>query len=1097
MEDWLISIGLAERIPAFRDQKITVDQLRELTEGDLRELGLTIGERRRFQREIASFVQSPGQAAQVPPSSTPEHRPLTVMFADLVDSTRLGERLLPEDLLDVMRVYREFCGEAIGRYGGHIARFLGDGILAYFCYPVANENDPERAVRAALDIVHGIGALRVSDGELRVRIGLATGRVIVSDLFAGGATDPGAIIGSCPNLAARLQGLAGPNEIIIAERTHARISGLFECEPMGEVEIRGFEEPHAIWRVVGERAARHRDPQDAKATGFVGRDAQLDLLQVLWRKARRREGGAALVLGEAGIGKSRLVRHFIDTHVGVEATVIEIAASAFDAYTPLRPFADYVTGAAGLTMSEDRDSAIRKLDRFLGGPSAASRENAEILSGLFGHSIPRSGAEPLSPLEVRERTIEILVNHLTTRSTETPVCLVVEDLHWLDPTSSELLEYLVSEVRERRFLLLITARTEVPAEWSARVDTTLRLGRLGADQVAGMMRGLFGEGFLDDLVRRVAERTDGVPLFVEELARVLMHRQVEPSLGLIPDRLIPSSLEETLMARLDRTGVAKEIALAASVIGRSARRDVLAAVCSINGGRLDEALATLVRLGILERAHNVRSETYTFHHALLRDAAYASLVRDRLRDLHERVARALQTLDPDGIAQYPEILALHLSEAGHIEDATPHWIEAARRSLARSSLTEASQLLQRALTDLQRVAPTERSRRLQVEVSALLGPALIGLKGASAIETQELYSTAHTLCQQLPEDTSHFPIYWGWWRLSPFSPGRAETLLEKARRWKDPELLLEAHHCSWAVQFQRGAFHDCRAHMKAGLAIYDQGNYTHHAPLYGNHDPKVCALGNLSQLCWMEGKLRQARVEDARALSWAESLHHLGSRSHAMGLTLLHSVYRRDYREVFERSARLISFTAEHGMADHGAAAVIFQGWVKAMQEDPVAGLLTLEEGLARQRAIATNEDLSVYLCLLAECLMRVGRADQAVESITRELATLQSSDLWIWMPELYRVLGEAVFAADPTAFDEARRRFSQAAALAERQAVPMLSLRAALSLARLDTALQTGGEAASAVRAALDRISEPDDSPDILEAHEFLRGLGNNARAG
>src|SRR5829696_6937051 len=214
MEDWLISIGLAERIPAFRDQKITVDQLRELTEGDLRELGLTIGERRRFQREIASFVQSPGQAAQIPPSSTPEHRPLTVMFADLVDSTRLGERLLPEDLLDVMRVYREFCGEAIGRYGGHIARFLGDGILAYFCYPVANENDPERAVRAALDIVRRVGTLRTAGGgELQVRIGLATGKVTVSDLLAGGAVDPGTIIGSCPNLAARLQTLAQPNEI--------------------------------------------------------------------------------------------------------------------------------------------------------------------------------------------------------------------------------------------------------------------------------------------------------------------------------------------------------------------------------------------------------------------------------------------------------------------------------------------------------------------------------------------------------------------------------------------------------------------------------------------------------------------------------------------------------------------------------------------------------------------------------------------------------------------------------------------------------------------------------------------------------------------
>jgi class 3 adenylate cyclase/predicted ATPase len=1095
MEDWLTSIGLAERIPAFKEHRISADQLGELTEEDLRELGLTIGERRRFQREVSAFQQSVPPQGRPAQAAAPEHRPLTVMFVDLVESTRLGERLQPEDLLELMRVYREFCGEAIARYGGHIARFLGDGILAYFCYPIANENDPERAVRAALDIIRGIATLNTAErGELRVRIGLATGRVIVSDLFAGGSADQDTILGSCPNLAARLQGLAKPNEIVIAERTYGRVAEHFDCEPLGVVEIRGFDEPHEVWRVVRERTAPRRRAHEGSATSFVGRDAQLDLLEVLWRQAAGGGGAAALVLGEAGIGKSRLVQHFIETHVRDGATVLQIAASAFDANTPLRPFVDYLTQTAGLAAAEDRETAVSKLERLLGGTPAAAREDAEILSGIVGFAGPPVSSR-LPPQEVRERTIEILADHLTARSFEAPVCLVVEDLHWLDPTSSELLELLIGKVREHRFLLLITARSEIPSDWSARVDTTLRLGRLGPDEVAGMMRGLFGGGFIDDLVGRVAERTDGVPLFVEEVARVLLHRQAEPNFSLIPDRLIPSSLEETLMARLDRSGVAKEIAQAASVIGRSARRDVLAAVCGLNGGRLDQALATLVRLGIMERAHNVRPETYTFHHALLRDAAYANLLRDRRRDLHERVARALQSLDADGIAHYPEILAFHLSEAGQIEEATGLWIEAARRSLASSSLNEASQLLQRALTDLEKIAPTERSRQLRVEVSALLGPALIGLKGASAAETQKLYTTAHTLCQQIPEDPGHFPIYWGWWRLSPFSPGRAETLLEKARRWNDPELILEAHHCSWAVQFQRGAFHDCRAHMEAGLAIYDRGDYSHHAPLYGNHDPKVCALGNLSQLCWMEGKLRQARVEDARALSWAETIDHLGSRSHAMGLTLLHSVYRRDYREVSARSADLIAFTAEHGMADHGAAGAIFQGWVKAMQDDPAAGLATLEEGLARQRAIATNEDLSVYLCLLAECLIRIGRPDRAVESVTRELPVLESLDLWIWMPELYRVLGEAVIAADANASDEAHRRFAQAAALAKRQHVPMLGLRIAQSQARLNRALGAGGEAANLVRSALDLIPEPDDSPDLREAERLLDAMGLPAR--
>ncbi|MBM6581162.1 AAA family ATPase [Microvirga sp. BT689] len=1089
MEEWLASIGLAERIPAFHEQRITADQLGDLTDEDLRELGLTIGERRRFQRALkAQQDQTASPLRPISASGSGENRPLTVMFADLVGSTGLSERLDPEDLLEVMRIYREFCGEAIARYGGHIARFLGDGILAYFCYPVANENDPERAVRAALDIVRRVGALRTAGGgELQVRIGLATGRVTISDLLAGGAVDPDTIIGSCPNLAARLQALAQPNEIIIAERTHERIAPHFTCEPLGVLEIRGFAQPHEVWRVIGERSARQvREVLDDRgaATPFVGREAELDLLQILWHKAQHGHGGSALVLGEAGIGKSRLVQHFVSSHAS-DALLVQIAASAFDANSSLRPFADYLAQAADIVAGDDDEAIWAKLEALL-KPTPDARDRAQILAMLLGRPDAQSAAAALPPEQLREQTIDILVEHLVTLSGDKPICLVVEDLHWLDPTSSELLEVLLDELHERRLLLVLTARTEVPTEWNARVDTTLRLGRLDAEHVAEIMQGLFGGGFFKDLVRRVAERTDGVPLFVEEVARVLLHRQGEPDLTIAAGRLIPASLEESLMARLDRSGVAKDIALAASVIGRSARRDVLAAVCGVDGSRLDEALMTLIRLGILERAHHARSETYTFHHALLRDAAYASLMRERRRDLHERVAGALQAADPDGIAQYPEMLALHLSEAGHILEATPHWIAAARRSLAQSSLAEATQLLRRALTDLEKVPQDERTRHLRVEVSTLLGPALIGLKGPSAADTQELYNAAYELCEQLPDDPGHFPIYWGWWRVSPYSPGRPETLLQRAQRWNDPGLLLEAHHCSWAVQFQRAAFHDCRTHMQAGLTIYDSGNYTHHAPLYGNHDAKVCALGNLSQLCWMEGKLRQAREADNGARAWAESLNHLGSRVHAMGLTLLHSVYRRDLREVFDRSAGLMRFTSEYGMADHGAAGIIFQGWVTALQDDAVGGLATLEQGLAEQRAITTNEDLAVYLCLLAECLIQVGRADEAVLRITSELPSLERPELQIWMPELYRMLGEAIIAADAGAAKEVQHRFAQAASLAVHQQVPMLGLRVALSQARLARRLGDG-DLVDTVREALARIPEPEASVDIAGVERFL----------
>lgn len=1104
MEELLASIGLSERIPTFREQRISADQFADLTESDLRELGLTIGERRRFQQAFGRKTEGEPLRQPLPAriaTGQAEHRPLTVMFVDLVGSTSLGEQLDPEDLLDVLRVYRDFCGEAISRYGGHVARFIGDGILAYFCYPIANENDPERAVRAALDITRGIDTLQTSAGmALQVRIGLATGRVIVSDLFAAGTTDVDTIVGSCPNLAARLQALARPNDVIIAERTYERIAARFSCESLGAMDLRGFAQPQQAWRVTGELpfADTARDTElSSTQTVFVGREAELDLLQVLWRKVRNGDGATALLLGEAGIGKSRLVAQFIRSHVGSEAVAIRVAASAFDENSPLRPFIDHLYRAAGIQASDKPTEALEKLEAVLSGTPTQRHEALFILASLAGIDIPACPVDKLAPDQLRERTIEILAEQIVALSSQSPVCLVVEDLHWLDPTSRELLELLTTQIHGHPILFLMTARTEAPVEWLTRVDATLRLSRLEPGQVAEMMQGLFGEPYIHRLVRQVVDRTDGIPLFVEEVARVLLHRSSASDSGLSPDLVIPASLEESLMARLDRSGVAKEIAQIASVIGHFARRDVLAAVCAIDDQRLEEALAILLQRCILERTHSGRPETYTFHHALLRDAAYASLLRERRRELHERIARALQTLDPEGLELYPEVLALHLTEGGLIEEAAPHWMEAARRNLGRSALTEATRILRHVLTALEKVPQTEATRRLRVEVSCLLGPALIGQKGASAPETQELYNSAYELCQELPEDPGHFPIYWGWWRLSPFTPGRAEMLLERAQTWNDPELLLEAHHCSWGTKFQRAAFHDCRAHMEAGLAIYDHGDYTHHAPLYGNHDPKVCALGDLAQLSWMEGKVREALAQDAQSLSWADKLDHLGSRVHAMGLTLLHSVYRRDYAQVLDRSAKLIALTADHGMADHGAAGLIFQGWVAAMRGEPATGLAKLEEGLARQRAIATDEDLSVYLCLLGETLIKLGRPEGAIEQIRQGISGLERGGVLIWLPELHRILGETMFAADPSALDKVRNAYDTAAALATEQAVPMLGLRVALSRARLDAHSGDYEKALTDVEAALALVPERDGSADFIATDTFLREVRGKIRAG
>jgi predicted ATPase len=597
---------------------------------------------------------------------------------------------------------------------------------------------------------------------------------------------------------------------------------------------------------------------------------------------------------------------------------------------------------------------------------------------------------------------------------------------------------------------------------------------------------------MERLIDQVVSRTDGVPLFVEEVARVLLqHPSKTDDAGFYePEQAVPASLDETLAARLDRAGPAKELAQAAAVVGRSADRSILAAVYGLGESKLDEALTALVKGGILERSYGTPTETFCFHHALLRDAAYASLLRERRRELHLRVARALAAVGDDDVELHPEVLAHHLTEGGHAEEAALHWLEAARRSLARSALTEATRMLRRSLDALEKLVETEHTLRLRIQLSALLGPALIGLKGPNAPETKDLYTAAYALCRRVPEEAAHFPIYWGWWRLAPASLERAGALLRRAAEREDPELLLQAHHCNWATHFHLASFADCHEHMNAGLSIYEQGDYRHHARLYGNHDAKVCAHGNLCQLSWMEGRLRTAMRDEAQSLAWANHIDHLGSRVHAMGLTLLHRVYRRDLKEVFHRSGELISFTREHGLADHGAAGLIFQGWVRAIEGDSAAGLTMLEEGFARQREVCTNEDFPVYLCLLTEVLTAIGKPGFAVERILRELPDFEACRLRIWMPELLRVLGEAMLAAEPGSVEEARRRFEQARTLAEAQQVPMLQLRIARSEARLLQRLGSSDEAAMRLDSALAILREHDGSWDFTDARELRASL-------
>jgi len=1098
MEDWLRSIGLVDRITAFRENRITAGQLRELSDDDLRELGLTIGERLRFRAAVAKLAAKEGQenAREPQPTATQaERRPLTIMFVDLIGSSSIGNQLDPEDLVDVYQTYREFCDKVISAAGGHVARFIGDGILAYFGHRQAHENDPERAARAALEIVRGIGAAVTPAREpLHVRIGIATGRVVVSPLFSGGLSFQDMAIGSIPNLAARLQTLAAPDSIVVSQQTHDPIRTRFICEAMGDVVLAGFEGFHRPWRVLGERSQQpaFAETQAVWNSPFQGRRGELEVLRAQWTRAAQGDGNVVLVRGEAGIGKSRLIDQFLTFYLPDSAKVVRLAASSLDENSPFFPFVDYIRASSGIEPSEAPDRALTKIAAIYNG-TPEHRVRLPVLSSLLGLTSQTPEIGELTPQQLRDKTLTVLAELLLELAKAEPLCLVFEDLHWLDPTSQELLQLLAGRVRRQRVLLLLSARTKFVAPWVEAADVTvLRLQALSPEHASGLLQSLFGEiPVPPHLAGRIAARTDGVPLFIEGVARMLLEQQHRAgSLASLTDDtelLIPASLDEALVARLDQAGPAKAIAQAASVFGRSVRRQLLAEVCELPQDILVEHLLMLVDAGILDREGRDEQETYRFHHALLRDAAYASLVRNRRRDLHIRTARALAELDPIEAAAHPEMLALHLSEGGMVEDAVPYWLEAARRSLARSALHEATRILYRTLNLLERLPSTPGNLAMRLQVSTLLGPALSGLTGPHSVETREHYTKALELCRQLPEDPSQFPIHWAWWRLEPFNMERAAALLHRAVTRNDPELLLQAHHGNWACRLNTASFELCCDHVDIGLNLYGHGDYRHLARSYANHDPKVCAHGSRAQAFWMQGKLKLAMEDERQALSWADEIQHVGSRVHALGLTLLHRVYRRDYKEVYDRAGELRAFTTEHSVADHEAAGLVFLGWVVATQSDAQAGVKMLEEGFARQQEVATSEDFSVYLCLQAEALAAAGQPDKALEHLLRGRAEFDRSGLRIWVPEVLRMTGEMVLAADPGQATRAQTYFAEASAMAEAQRAPMLVLRAAISEARLDLRLGTIDKAASRLRSALQKIVEPDDSTDYIEAQDLL----------
>jgi class 3 adenylate cyclase/tetratricopeptide (TPR) repeat protein len=734
VRQWLEARGFGEYVEAFEREQLDLEALLHLTADDLKDLGLPMGPRLKLLAAIRSLREGRAEpeadtSAASRSGARAERRQLTVMFCDLVDSTRLAEMLDPEELRELMRAYQTACAQAVARYEGHVAQYLGDGLMVYFGWPKAHEDDAERSVRAGLEMIEAIKRVAARE-PLRARIGIATGQVVVGETGAGDASVPKMAVGETPNLAARMQGRAAPGEILVSDTTRRLLAGAFDLEDRGSHALKGFADPVRVWRVC--RESRSLDRFAAARAGrlqpLVGRASELALLAERWQQAIEGEGQVVLLCGEPGVGKSRITHALRQRIAGTPHAWIQYQCSPFFSDSALHPVIEQLKRAAGFTDEASAEERLSRLEALIERSGGAPAEELALLAALLSLPLARYPALKLSPQQLKARTIETIAGQLERLATLQPVLLVVEDAHWIDPTTRELVDQLVARVAGARALMLVTHRPEFEPPWGGHAHLTRHsLNRLSRRQCAELAGRLAPKALPEALLAHIVDKTDGVPLYVEEMTKAVLESDLLVDTGhdyalrgTLESLTIPATLHDSLMARLDRLLPVKELAQIGAAIGREFGHDLLAAVSPMSAAELEAALDDFVRSELIYRRGTAPHVTYVFKHALVQEAAYNSLLRGKRGELHERIAATLEARFPDTA---PEVIARHYTAAGSATRAVPYWRKAGHAALARAANREALGHFGRALELLRSAAPGGGDDSGELELLLGLGEA--------------------------------------------------------------------------------------------------------------------------------------------------------------------------------------------------------------------------------------------------------------------------------------------------------------------------------------------------------------------------------------
>jgi class 3 adenylate cyclase/predicted ATPase len=1094
---------------AFRDNAIDATVLPELTADDLKDLGVNlVGHRRRLLGAIAALrgenPPAPAAPADQAAPSAAERRQLTVMFCDLVGSTALSASLDPEDLREVIAAYHRAIGKIVAGFDGFVSRYMGDGVLIYFGYPQAHEDDAERAVRAGLGAIDAVGRLDVKSVKLHARVGIATGLVVVGDLLGAGPVQEQSVVGETPNLAARLQALAEPDAVVIAAGTRRLIGDIFECRDLGAVEVKGIARPVPAWQVLRASgiASRFEALRGSALAPLIGRDEEIDLLLRRWARAKAGDGQIVLVSGEAGLGKSRLAAALAERLRAEPHFRLRYFCSPYHQDSALFPFIDQLGRAAGFARDDVPAAGLAKLEALLAlavPPDEDVALLADLLSlpALVRHPLPR-----LSPQRKKERTLAALLRQLEGLARRQPVVMIFEDAHWIDPTSRELLDMTVERARYLPVLLIMTFRPEFQPPWIGQPQVTrLALNRLDwRDRTILVAHIAGGKALPDEVVVQIADRTDGVPLFVEELTKSVLESGFlrEESDRYVLDRTlppfaIPTTLHDSLMARLDRLASVRLVVQIGAAIGREFTYALLRTVSRLPEDELQAALGRLVAAELVFQSGTPPEAVYSFKHALVQDAAHGSLLRSARRQLHAQIAEALETHSPGIMDSQPELLAQHYAEAGLVEKSVACWGKAGRRSAARSAMAEAAAQLRKGLDQLALLPDSPERQRRDLEFHGALGAVLFAAKGLAAPESGRAYARARELWEQLGSPSEFLAIPHGQSLYHLFrgdldrAQSLAEDMLHLSHRRNDAAGLVLGHLSSARSLMYRGKFGQAKSHLEAGLALHDPTAHRSLVDQTGTH-PQVYFEGYLAIVLFCLGYPGQAFALSNAAIAESRRLAHPPSLAAglAVGAVLL-SLDGND-AALNKRAEQLVAVTTEQGFPFWLAGTTMVRGCAKVENGDVTEGMSLLRSGLAAYRATGAELLAPLYMSHLARACAMAGHIGEGLALLDDALRIVERTGERWFAAELSRHKGRLLLQQGRD--KAAEELYRTASIIAEEQEAKLWELRAAVSLARLRRDQGRRVEARDLLAPVYGWFTDGFATRDLKEAKGLLNGL-------